>query len=262
MKEFYEFVPGKTVVIYQRLQVETISPHFLTFILQAFGYTLSIMSAVLLLFIVWPVVQLELSYRVRNFMDQKPAVVTTVPVSIASESAVVQPAATFATLIVDPEEEMIVPKSAQFGVVIPKIGVNSMVIPDVDPGNPKEYLSALTQGVAHAKGTGLPGEGKMIYIFGHSTDYIWNVSAWNAQFYLLKELEKNDEINVFYLGRRFRYQVIATHITEPSDLSFLESRDSEVLLLQTCYPPGTTLKRLIVEARPIGSFNDLTDKPI
>lgn len=147
--------------------------------------------------------------------------------------------------------EALSPLSAQFGIIIPKIGANAKIIPNVDAGKSESYLPALQEGVAHAAGTVFPGVASNIYLFAHSTDAFWNVGRYNAIFYLLKELDNGDEIDIFYLGKRHIYKVVDKKIVDPSEVSYLtEQTPYEQLTLQTCWPPGTTLKRLIIKARP------------
>lgn len=142
------------------------------------------------------------------------------------------------------------PVSAQFGIVIPKIGANAPIFPNVDPADPDVYLSVLKQGVAHAAGTVFPGVNGNIYLFAHSTDAFWNVGRYNAIFYLIKELENGDEIDVFFNGVRHIYRVVNKLVVDPSEVRYLtEQTPYEQLTLQTCWPPGTTVKRLIVLAR-------------
>lgn len=147
--------------------------------------------------------------------------------------------------------EVISPVSAQFGLVIPKIAANVAILPNVDAGDPTQYLPALQKGVAHAAGTAFPGVEGNIYLFAHSTDAFWNVGRYNAVFYLLKELEKGDEIDVFFQGVRHVYRVVDKMTIDPSAVTYLtETTPYEQLTLQTCWPPGTTLKRLLIIARP------------
>ncbi len=145
--------------------------------------------------------------------------------------------------------EFLVPVNTDFSIVIPKIGANAKIIPNIDAGNEKIYLEALNHGVAHALGTAFPGEGGHIFLFAHSTDYFWNVGVYNAIFYLLNKLESQDEINIFYKGYRYVYKVINKKIVDPSQVEYLTQKSNkEFLTLQTCWPPGTTLKRLLVFA--------------
>ena len=145
--------------------------------------------------------------------------------------------------------EVLTPADPNFGVVIPKIAANSPVIANVDPTDEKDYLKDLKTGVAHTRGTAFPGEGGHIFLFAHSTDYFWNVGTYNAVFYLLYKLDKGDEINLFYKGKRYVYKVIDKKIIDPSEVQYLTRKSSkEFLTLQTCWPLGTTLKRLLVFA--------------
>lgn len=147
--------------------------------------------------------------------------------------------------------EFLSPVSAEFGIIIPKIGANAPILPNVDAGIPGEYLPALQKGVAHAAGTVFPGVSGNIFLFAHSTDAFWNIGRYNAIFFLLKELDKGDEIDVFFQGKRHIYRVVNTMVVDPSQTQYLTDRTPyEQLTLQTCWPPGTTLQRLLVVARP------------
>ena len=145
--------------------------------------------------------------------------------------------------------EILIPNDPNFSIVIPKIGANAKIQSNIDASDENIYLDALNKGVAHTLGTAFPGEGGHIFLFAHSTDYFWNVSSYNAIFYLLYKLEKNDEVNIFYKGQRYVYRVIGQEIVDPSQVQYLTRKTNrEFLTLQTCWPPGTTLKRLLIFA--------------
>ena len=145
--------------------------------------------------------------------------------------------------------EILTPMDPDFSIVIPKIGANAKVLSNIDASDENIYLNALNKGVAHTLGTAFPGEGGHIFLFAHSTDYFWNISSYNAIFYLLYKLEKNDEVNIFYKGQRYVYRVIGQEIVDPSQVQYLTRKTNrEFLTLQTCWPPGTTLKRLLIFA--------------
>lgn len=145
--------------------------------------------------------------------------------------------------------ETIIPEDPNFSVVIPIIGANAKIIPNVNAADKNIYLQALQKGVAHTLGTAFPGEKGHIFLFAHSTDYFWNIGNYNAVFYLLYKLERNDEIIIVYNGKRFTYKVIGTQVVDPSQVEFIRRKSNrEFLTLQTCWPPGTTLKRLLVFA--------------
>ena len=147
-------------------------------------------------------------------------------------------------------------QNKQFSIRIPMIGVDSQVTSNVDMNNPKEYEEALKHGVAHAKGTGLPGDdggiNKTIVIFSHSTNGSWNITKYNALFYSLKDLKEEDQIQVWFWGKEYWYKVKEKKVIEPNDVSFLEPQmDTEKLILQTCWPPGTISKRLLIVAERV-----------
>lgn len=139
-----------------------------------------------------------------------------------------------------------------FSISIPSIGATAVVVENVDPFSKDAYMEALKVGVAHTKGTALPGTaGGNIFMFAHSTDRIENISKYNAIFYLLREMVAGDEVLVNFSGIKHRYKVTETKIVEPDDTTYLVSETpdgKERLVLQTCWPPGTVLKRFLVIA--------------
>ncbi len=146
----------------------------------------------------------------------------------------------------------LIPVDPQYSILIPKLGANAQIIPGINAANEREYLDALKRGVAQASGSGNPGEGHHIYLFAHSTNTFSNVSRYNALFYLLYKLEPGDEINLYYQGVRHKYLVTGQTIVDPTEVSYLtRTTDVETLTLQTCWPPGTTLQRMLVFADPV-----------
>src|SRR3990167_6176865 len=147
--------------------------------------------------------------------------------------------------------KILVPPDPNFSIIVEKIGASAPVIANVNAADKTTYDQALKRGVAHALGTSFPGQPGVSYLFAHSTDTIFNVPRFNAVFYLLKDLEAGDRVVLFFNGRRFDYIVVERKITEPEDVSYFTLKTEEqILVLQTCYPPGTTWKRLLVIAKP------------
>lgn len=185
------------------------------------GNLLIIVSLILIYLIFYPVFKEELNYQIntkRNITDNK----------------------------------QIEPPNKDFSIVIPKIDAVAPVFKNIDPFNRNIFLPVLKKGVAHAKGSSLPGEGENVYIFAHSTDSFYNVGNYNAVFYLLGKLKKGDEISVYYKEVLYKYSVDEVKVVEATDTKYLKKlKDTETLTLQTCYPPGTTLKRLVVIANKI-----------
>ena len=157
----------------------------------------------------------------------------------------------FSKVIKESDIEVFKPVDEQFTLIIPKIRLNSRVFADVQANSQKEYDKYLQNGIAHAEGSSLPGEGGTVFLFGHSTDFSWNIAKFNAVFYLLKELEPKDTIYVFYQGERHNYEVTEKKIVAANNVKSLARNDGESLILQTCWPPGTTWNRLLVYAKPL-----------
>ncbi|MDP3726698.1 MAG: sortase [bacterium] len=159
----------------------------------------------------------------------------------------------FGTILLGPKEQILIPKDTEFSILIPKIGASAKIFPNIDPANEEEFLPVLQNGIAHAKGTVFPGMKGNIYLFAHSADNFWNIGRYNAVFYLLKDLIRGDDVVVFFENRRYNYRVEGLKIVDAWDVSYLiesQKQDQQTLILQTCWPPGTTWKRLVVFARP------------
>lgn len=140
----------------------------------------------------------------------------------------------------------------QFSVSIPTIGAYANVVKDVDPYDEKAYSDALKYGVAHALGTSKPGEGGRIFLFAHSTNSPLNFSEYNAIFYQLRHLKEGDMVYISLNNDIHSYRVTERVVVSANDTSWLTDTSSdEELVLQTCDPPGTTLRRLLVIAKPV-----------
>lgn len=142
--------------------------------------------------------------------------------------------------------------NSPFFIEIPSLEIYEEVYANINPNDPEEYGVALETGVGHAKNSAFPGQGKMIYIFGHSTNGIWNVEAYNAVFYQIKDLTIGDQV-ILHLGdEQFIYEVSAQDVVASSEVDFVNNlKEENILLLQTCWPPGTSWQRLFVSAVPV-----------
>ena len=175
---------------------------------------------ILLVLIFWPVIKVELKYNIDQISHVK--------------------------------YDALSPPNTDFSIIIPKIDAVAPIVDNVDPENQAEYLKALREGVAHAKGTAYPGGAGNVYLFAHSTDAFYNVGKYNAVFYLLGKLSKGDEVFIYYMGEKFRYLVDRVKVVGPNEIKYLAGNPAKnTLTLQTCYPPGTTLDRLIVIANEV-----------
>ncbi len=182
--------------------------------LQIIGLVFLFLSAAIIAWIYLPIVKEEVVYQV-----QKKAQVTAQEVQ---------------------------PLDSEFGLVIPKINANAKVIENIDPFNPEEYQLALSKGIAHAKGTALPGDIGNVFLFSHSSSDFGLATRFNSIFYLLDKLEAGDEVAIYYKNIKYIYVLQKKLFVKPKEISYL-SKEANVptLTLMTCWPPGTSLKRLI-----------------
>lgn len=168
----------------------------------------------------WPVLMVELGYDVRQ---------------IAPKISAPRP---------------IVPVDRDYGIVIPKINANAHIIAHVNPYDSRAYQAALTRGVAQALGTGIPGQPGNIFLFSHSSTNFYEATRYNSVFYLLTKLEFGDQILLYYLGNRYTYSITSKQTVSPAAVQYLKAMDAtrQTVTLMTCWPPGTSYKRLLIIA--------------
>ena len=109
----------------------------------------------------------------------------------------------------------------------------------------------LTKSLVHYLPQSLPGEYGNVAIFGHSTlPQLYNPKDYKTIFTYLSSLDKGDKIYVNIGELEYQYEVTASFIVKPSEISVLEQKkDASYLTLITCTPPGTYWERLVVIAK-------------
>lgn len=135
-------------------------------------------------------------------------------------------------------------------ITVPKIKAQAPLILDVDPWNEAVYKEELKKGVAHAKNTPLPGESGRSFIFAHSSGNPLEQTNYNTVFLKLGELENGDIIEIKRDGKVYKYGVTQKKVVWPSEIEYLEETGPDGIVVQTCWPIGTSLKRLLVFAAP------------
>ena len=144
-------------------------------------------------------------------------------------------------------EPKLVPADENFSIIVPKINANSKIIENVDPYNAAEYQVKLTEGVAHAKGTSLPGEPGNTFLFAHSSDNFYNANRYNSVFYLLSKMETGDAFFIVRDRVLYEYEVNEKSVVNPDNIEYLTGTSSDQqATLMTCWPPGTTSQRLVL----------------
>jgi len=142
------------------------------------------------------------------------------------------------------------PVNKEFSIVISRLGINAPVVKDVSVINSHDYKEALKKGVAHSLTSNYPStEPGNVYLFAHASVNLWDLGKYATVFNLLRKVELNETIHIFYEGDEYVYRVVNKEVypgwnVYPLSRSVIEP----VLTLQTCDPPGTTLNRMVVTA--------------
>ena len=133
-------------------------------------------------------------------------------------------------------------------VGIEKINVSS----NVASSDSNVYNQYLTRGVAHFKGTPLPGDNGNSFIYGHSavtSFFSSNPNLPETIFTRLENVDIGDTIRVYRDDNVLEYIARRKKIVEPDDFSiFNHNSHRETITLMTCWPIGIGSKRLIVIA--------------
>lgn len=139
---------------------------------------------------------------------------------------------------------------------IPSIDIlNIRITPNVESSNEEVYDRYLKFGLAHFKGTPIPGDGGNSFIYGHSAV----ISFFNRHsnlpetiFTKLENVDIGDSVEIEKDDTTLSYIVRNKKIVSPDDFSILKTQgDKETVTLMTCWPLGVGTKRLIVVAERV-----------
>ena len=120
----------------------------------------------------------------------------------------------------------------------------------------KDMLLDLEKGISHFAGTASPGQNGNMIVSGHSSNYIWAKGDYNDVFKDLNNLEKGDLITMDVIQKNgkvitYKYSVSDKYITDPEDERIFMQTQNPTLTLATCWPLGTSLKRVIVKTEMV-----------
>jgi len=134
---------------------------------------------------------------------------------------------------------------------IPKIDVNAPVI--YNSGiTEAEIVDNLNAGVVFYNNSSLPDEAGLAVYFGHSSNYWWRSGQYDTVFSLTPELTTGDQIDIYYGGQGYIYQVTDKKVINQQDWSQLQHPQiKNGLALVTCWPLGTTWRRYVIWAEKI-----------
>ena len=113
-----------------------------------------------------------------------------------------------------------------------------------------ELNAALDQGVVLYPGSALPGQSGEVALTGHSSVFPWNKTSYGQVFALLDKVENGDVISLVYNNYQYDYQVTGKAVLLPNQVKTSPTMEQK-LLISTCWPIGTSLKRLVVYAELI-----------
>jgi sortase A len=120
---------------------------------------------------------------------------------------------------------------------IPALDVEEVVVNGTD-------TASLKRGPGRYLGSGMPGEGELVYIAGHRTTY-------GAPFSRIDSLRKGDRVFLETPYATFEYAVTGHRIVPASRTSVLRSKGFEQLALQACHPRFFATQRWITYAKPV-----------
>jgi len=118
---------------------------------------------------------------------------------------------------------------------IGRIGLNMIVVQGTDH-------ETLKKGPGHYLQSGLPGEGKLIYVAGHRTTYL-------APFAYINNIRVGDFIHFELPYGVFTYRVTRHYVVTDNAVAVLQNHGREILRLQACHPRFFATHRYIVDAK-------------
>lgn len=132
-------------------------------------------------------------------------------------------------------------------IKIPKIEISAPLIFVADEN---DVSKALDRGVVHFPDSVLPGEIGQTIILGHSAPPNWPKIKYDWVFSRINELEKGDEILIYFNNQKYSYLVInKTFLEKEEKIPENNLTDFQnMLVLISCWPPGKDIKRIAVEA--------------
>lgn len=135
-------------------------------------------------------------------------------------------------------------------LTIPKINVSAPIV--FEPSITEVAVQkALESGVVHYGNTAKPGEVGNSVLFGHSSNDWDKPGGYKFIFVLLEKLAVGDTYTIDYEGTRYEYQIYERRIILPTEVEVVAPTPTATSTLISCWPTGTTQKRLIVRGKQI-----------
>jgi LPXTG-site transpeptidase (sortase) family protein len=142
------------------------------------------------------------------------------------------------------------PFSDEYTITIPRLNIINLNVSFADVYDSKNALEALKNGLGHYLAP--PGSGKKMVLFGHSSGYSWDKSAYKNILRQINKLEVNDNIYINYQEKGYVYQVYNKEIIPASQLdTIMKDGDNDELDMYTCWPPDSIRQRYVIYAAPV-----------
>src|SRR3989344_1197919 len=133
-------------------------------------------------------------------------------------------------------------------ITIPKLRIERARVdtspPDLSPDD----------ALGHYIGSAQPGQNGDTFIYGHSVlPSFYNPKNYKTIFSTLHQLEIGDEFTIEYNNKTYTYKVEQKKTLKPNEVDPLwgykpKYLNESTVTLMTCSPPGTKIKRLLVNA--------------
>lgn len=131
-------------------------------------------------------------------------------------------------------------------IYIAKTNTRAPIV-SADGTKQSQLNAALDQGVILYPGSPLPGQSGEVALTGHSSVFPWNKTSYGQVFALLDKVEKGDVISIVYNNYQYDYQVTGKSVLLANQVKTSATMEQK-LLISTCWPIGTALKRLVIYA--------------
>jgi len=118
---------------------------------------------------------------------------------------------------------------------IGRIGLDMVVVQGTDH-------NTLKKGPGHYPGSGLPGQGHLVYVAGHRTTYL-------APFAYIDDIRVGDYVAFDVPYGQFTYRVTRHYVVASNDVAALRDHGHELLRLQACHPRFFATHRYLVDAK-------------
>lgn len=138
-------------------------------------------------------------------------------------------------------------------IVIPSVHIDS-VIENPQSSDIAILDESLTRGVVHYPGSGLLGEDKNIFLFGHSSFLPVVINKNYQAFNGLRNSKEGDEIFVYSATHEYVYKISSVTLSEAEEIRVDFEEGIKKLTLSTCNSFGAVSERYVVEADFVGSY--------